>query len=125
VLEKLKQEFLISDDVAKVQLEQLLTKALPLCAVDQKGRVHFKSTDLSSKNKVALALAARRLASELDEKFPATLSVAELSDSTGLSHAQVRARASELIRERFAESPSRGTFKALPHKLEHFLNTVA
>jgi hypothetical protein len=125
VLEKLKQQFLITDDLIKVNLEQLLTKALPFCAVDPKGRVHLKSTTLGSKNKIRLVLVARKLASELDSKFPATLSITDLVDSTGLSENQVRARTSELVRERFAESPSRGEFRASPHKIEPFLDQIA
>jgi hypothetical protein len=124
MLERLKQEFLISDDVVKVKLEQLLTKALPFCGVDPKGRVHFKFDEIGSKNRVGLALVARRLVSELDHIFVDTLSIAGLVESTGLDEKQVRARLSELVRERVAESPSRGEYRASPHRMEKFLDAL-
>ena len=123
-LEDLKRKFIVDEDVLKTRLEALVEKALPFCVVGQNGFVHITAEGLSGKDRIKLALAARALASELMENTSAAISVSELSKMAGLPENQVRARCKDLVSERYADSPARGTFRALPHKLESFLNAL-
>lgn len=124
-IEELRRRFIVDEDVLKARLESLGEKALAHCVVDKRGVVHITAENLSAKEKIKLVLAARAIASELTEGISGEVSVSEISKITGLPENQVRARGNDLISEKYAESPSRGVFKALPHKIEPFLDSLA
>jgi hypothetical protein len=124
-LDKLKEQFLVDDDVRTERLEQLIRKALPHCVVDKRGTVHFKGPDRSGKDQVKLALAGRLLASKLDEAVSSDVSVEQLAEYTGLPKNQAAARAKECLDEKFAERSARGSYKARVNKVEEFLNTLS
>ena len=123
-LDTLKRRFIVDDDVIKARLEVLVTKALQHCVVDTRGRVHVNDTKLASRDKLKLALAARQLASQLETTIPSHMSVNDLMESTGLPRDQVRARMSEIIKERFAVASDSGVFSAVLHKIESFLDSL-
>ena len=123
-IEELKSKFIVDDDVVAERLEQILQKALQHCVVDKKGNVHINNTKMSATNKVKLVLAARRLASQLDESIPANVSPAEIAANTGMAQNIARARLSESVNAKFAESSERGAFRAIPHKIEAFLDEL-
>jgi len=120
-LEELKSQFLVDDEVPNEKLEQLISRALHHCVVRKKGTVDIK-TNLPGKQLVKLALAARLLASKLDESVNGDVTVEELSEFTGLPKDQAAARAKDCLDEKFAERSARGSYKARLLKLEEFLN---
>jgi len=122
--QELRKKFIVSQDVIKARLEELVNKAIEHCVVTEQGEVHLESKSLGAKNQIKLVLAARYLAAQLDNSFSAEVTVAELASSTGLPENQIRARANEAIKERFASSPVVGTYIASPHKIETFLGTL-
>lgn len=124
-IEELKRKFILDEDVVKARLEPLITKALVQCQMDKNGHVLIHDAKLPAKQQVMLVLAARLIASELDEKIAAEVSVGELAKYTGLPPNQIRARGNELIREKFALSSKAGVYRALPHKIEVFLDDLS
>jgi hypothetical protein len=123
-IEQLKAKFIIEEDVVNRRLESLLTKALQHCAVDKKGTVHINDTRMGGLSKLKLVLAARYLASQLDNAISASVTSTEIAQSSGLPAGQVRARAKDAVGEKFAESVGRGVFRAMPHKIELFLDSL-
>lgn len=124
-IEELRKKFIVDDDVLKNRLEEIATKALQLCVLDKKGNVHFNNSKLSPREKLRLTLAARAIASQLDETLRGEVSVADLAANSGLPENQVRARAAELTKARLISSPKKGFFAAVPHKVEALLDSVA
>jgi len=51
------------------------------------------------------------------------MSLAELATKSGMAENQIRARASELVKERFATSPKVGFYAAVPHNVEGLLDS--
>lgn len=124
-LDELKRQFIVDDDVLKARLEPILSKALSYCRIDKNGQVHITDSRLSGKNQVKLALAARAIAALLDEGFSCDVTAAEIAKFTGLPANQVRARGNDAINDKFAQSPKAGVYRAIPHKIEGFLDEIS
>lgn len=123
-LEELKKQFIVDEDVLKARLEPVVAKALVHCRLDKNGQVLITDASLSGKEQVKLALAARAIGSQMDSGISPDVSVAEISKFTGLPGNQVRARGKDAIEDKFAQSPKTGVFRALPHKVEAFLDSL-
>jgi hypothetical protein len=123
-LEELKKQFIVDEDALKARLEPVVAKALVHCRLDKNGQVLITDASLSGKEQVKLALAARAIGSQMDSAISPVVSVAELSRFTGLPGNQVRARGKDAIEDKFAQSPKTGVFRALPHKVEAFLDSL-
>src|SRR5262249_24420994 len=123
-LEKLKEQFLVDDDVPNEKLEQLIQKALPHCMVRKNGAVDLRRSDLSGKQQVKLTLSARFLAAKLDDSVLSDVTVEQLDEYTELPEDEAAERAKEWLDERFAERSSTGSYKARPLKIEEFLNAL-
>jgi hypothetical protein len=121
-IEELKKEFIVDENVLRSRLEPVVSKALVHCRIDKEGRVDIRNTALSGKEQVKLTLAARMIGSEMDPAISPEVSVGEISRFTGLPANQVRARGKDAIEEKFAQSPRSGIYRALPHKIEAFLD---
>src|SRR5690348_8878873 len=104
--EELRRRFIVGTDILKERLETLVTKTLSHCVVAENGTVHITSTSLGAKDKVKLVLVARFLAAQLVDDIRSEVTIDELSASTGLPDNQIRARANDVVKERFATSPS-------------------
>jgi hypothetical protein len=124
-IEELRKQFVVDQDVLKSRLEAIVTKALVYCRIDKHGRVEIRQTGLSGKDQVKLTLAARVIGAEMDPAIPPDVSAAEIAKLTGLPANQVRARAKDAIEDKFAESPRSGIYRALPHKIESFLDGLS
>lgn len=122
--EELKRKFIVGSDILKERIEVLVTKALRHCVVAENGTVHITSSALGAKDKIKLVLAARSLAAQLADGINPNVSVADLAESTGLPENQIRARANEVVKERFATTPTRGVYSANPHKIEPYLDSL-
>jgi len=124
-IEELRSKFIVSDDVLKARIEALVEKALNHCLVAEDGLVHIMDKALPAKDKIKLVLVARALAAQLDEKFDSNVSVDDLVRSLGIEPNQLRARANEIVKERFARSIERGVYAANPHRIEGFLESLS
>jgi hypothetical protein len=123
-LEELRKQFLIDDDAVKARLEPLVAKALLHCKVDKSGQVLITNSKLSSRDQLVLILAARWIASELDPGILSEVTVAEVGKFSGLPANQIRARGTEAVKGKFAEALRPGTYRAVPHRIESFLNSI-
>ena len=124
-IEELKQKFIVADDVLKARLEPIITKALRHCVIDKTGQVYVTDKRLSGKQQVMLTIAARAIASQLEPTISASVTVSEIAKYTGLPENQVRARGKDFINAKLAESPERGVYRAVFHKVEPFLDSIA
>jgi hypothetical protein len=124
-IEELRKQFIVDEDVLKVRLEPLVASALRHCRIDKNGQVLATSSNLSGRDQVKLVLAARAVAAQLDENIRAEVTVAEIEKYTGLPGNQVRARGKECIEEKFATSSGAGVYRAIPHKIEVFLENLS
>lgn len=124
-LESLAKRFIVNDDWLKDHLEALTSKLLQYCVIELRGQVHITNRNLTAKQRVMLVLVARMVASQLDANISGDVSVREVGKSSGLPENQVRARATDWISAGFAESPKRGVFRAVPHKVEDFLDSLS
>jgi len=123
-IEELRKQFIVDEDVLKARLEPIVTKALAHCQIDKNGQVDIKDKKLSGKEQIKLTLAARAIGSQLDPAIAAEVSVVEIAKFTGLPANQVRARGKDVIEDRFAQSTKSGVYRAMPHKIEAFLDTL-
>jgi hypothetical protein len=121
-IEELKKEFIVDENVLKSRLEPVVSKALAHCRIDKDGRVELRNNGLSGKEQVKLTLAARMIGSEMDPAISPEVSIGEISRFTGLPANQVRARGKDAIEDKFAQSPRSGIYRAMPHKIEAFLD---
>jgi len=124
-LEELKKQFFVDEDALKARIEPVVAKALKHCRIDKNGQVLIIDPSLSGKDKVRLTLAARAIASQLDAQIPAEVKVTDIAKYTGLPANQIRARGKDAIEEKFAESPEAGVYRAIPHKIEAFLDSIS
>jgi hypothetical protein len=124
-IEELKKQFIVDDDVLRTRLEPIVAKALAHCRIDKKGQVLITSPKLSAGEQVRLTLAARAIGSQMDPALSADVTVPEISKFTGLPANQVRARGNEAIKDKFAESPKAGVYRAMPHKIEPFIDGLS
>jgi hypothetical protein len=124
-LNELKEKFLVNDEFRSERLESLILKALPHCVVQKNGIVEIKRLGLSGKDQVKLVLAARLIASKLDESVTEDVTAEQLAEYTGLPKNQAAARAKECFDERYAARCARGSYKARPLKAEEFLDGLA
>jgi hypothetical protein len=123
-LEELRKQFIVDEGAIKSRLEALVTKALLYCKIDKNGHVLITNTKLSAKDQLLLVLAARSIASELDGSIPPTVTIAEIGKFTGLPANQIRARGTDAVKAKFAEAPKPGTYRAIPHRVEAFLDSI-
>jgi hypothetical protein len=124
-IEELRQKFIVADDVLKVRLEPIVSKALKHCVIDKTGQVPDTDKRLSGKPQLMLTIAARAIASQLEPTISASVTVSEIAKYTGLPENQVRARGKDFINAKLAESPQRGVYRAVFHKVEPFLDSIA
>jgi hypothetical protein len=123
-LDELKKKFFVSGDALQTRLETIIDKSLKHCQVDQRGQVHITQQKLPGRDQVMLVLAARGVASKLESTISADVTVGEIAKFTGLPENQVRARGRDLIESKLAESAGPGSYRALQHKIEDFLDTL-
>ena len=123
-LKELRAKFIVEEDAMKARLEPLVAKAMLHCKVDKSGQVFITNTKLSSRDQLVLILAARSIASELDPSISPSVTVAEIGKFTGLPANQIRARGTDAIRGKFAEAPKPGTYRAIPHRIQVFLDSI-
>ncbi len=123
-IEELKKEFIVDEDALKTRLEPIISKAMVHCKIDKRGQVLLLNPLLSSKEQLKLILAARAIASQLESSIAAEVTTEEIRKFSGLPQDQVRARGKDAIAEKFAQSASRGVYRAFAHKIEDFLDSL-
>jgi hypothetical protein len=118
--------FLIDEETVAARLSELLTKIRPFAQIDRGACVHLtrEARNLSVKERLRLVLAARWIGNRLEDGIAADVSVADLAMQAGSTRPQVSARIAELVREGFALSTSRGVFRAVPARIESFMEEL-
>jgi len=111
----------------KDQIENFVKKAKELIGIDKETGetvILVSRSGLSDRHLIGLHLIGRYFASELKKVDSSIMSLKELSEVTGLDYHSVAARLSELKREGFVRSPSRGDWEIIFPKIGMFLDEV-
>jgi len=124
-LAELRRQFFVDEDLIASRLEALAEKVRRFCTVDKRGNVRVADIVKGAKNQLQVALAARAVASRLNNEILEDVSVAELADATGLAKDVVSARCGELVKSRCIDSSRRGTFRIHQDRIERFLDSLA
>ena len=124
MIDDLRRQFLVDEDLDEERLAALIKKLLPICVVNKKGVVQIKRSGLPGRDLVKIVLVARLVAHKLDESIPDELDAAALAANTGMPRNQVAARAKEVVDEAFAERTTRGNYRASLWKVNEFLEEL-
>ena len=121
----LKKEWFVDDDFVKTHLQPLVSKANSHCKITGQGEVIILSRTLSAKEQILLTLAARAIASQIEPRISAEVTVSEIAQYTHIPTNQIRARCKDAVNDKFASTSRRGVFRALPQKIEPFLDSIS
>lgn len=124
-LEEVKAKFIVDEGIHTSKLERLIQTISGFCVVDKQGRVHLSHNTLSTTETVKLVLVARYLAAELEPQIKSEMTVNEVESSAGIEPKQVGARLSELVSAKFATIVRRGVYRAVPHRIESFVESLS
>jgi hypothetical protein len=94
------------------------------CEVDKSGQVLITNPKLSGRDKLLVVLIARAIAGELDSSISGDVTTAEIGRDTRLPANIVRARGADAVKAKLAVSPRPGVYRAVPHRIEKFLNDI-
>jgi hypothetical protein len=121
----LKKQWFVDDDFLKTHLQPLVLKANSHCKITGQGEVIILTPTLSAKEQIMLTLAARAIASQIEPQIRAEVSVKEIGQYTHIPADQIRARCKDAVNDKFASTSNRGVFRALPQKIEPFLDSIS
>lgn len=100
-LEDLKKSFIVDEEsFEENRIEELVGKINKICQVDKKGHIKFLREGLGDRDKIKYTLIARFLANKLEESIPKEVTNEELEIILNKSKEQVRARLSDLRKEK-------------------------
>jgi hypothetical protein len=123
-VEELRRKFIVDVDAVRSRLEPVVAKAMAHCQISQDGQVLISNPNLSTRDQVALVLVARTIASELDPSISPDVTVGEIAKYLNLPRNQIRARAGEVVRAKVAHASKPGKYRATPHRVEAFLDSL-
>ncbi|MEK6937181.1 MAG: phage head-tail connector protein [Nanoarchaeota archaeon] len=130
-LQNLKNKFLIDEDAELENIEHLIDRFSEFVKVDLGGHVVFKDKNLRSNltipEKILVVIAARFLASKLQEKLKGevtispTVDAGEITKFINVQKTVVAARLKELKDERKILSPRTGVFSIAPYNIDSII----
>jgi hypothetical protein len=125
IMEELKKKFIVEEKLEEKKISEYVERVLPFCKISQTGEVIVERKDISSKEKVALALVARFLGNYLQKEVLAEVSVKDLSSFLDIPENQVVARLKELKdKDKIAILVKKGVYKANPLQIGRFLEDL-
>jgi hypothetical protein len=117
-MEELKKKFIVEENLDEKRVTNYVERILPFCKMSKDGMIIIEAKDLTTPQKVKLALVARFLANYLDKSIPIEISNEELSTSLSVPEDQIAARIAELREDKFAIPVKRGLHQANPLQIE-------
>jgi hypothetical protein len=123
-MERLKDKFIVSEKIDEKRIREFTERLLPFCKVTKSGGVIIERAELTTVEKIGIALAARFLANSLDSEISPEVNGEELSNSLMIPKNQVLARLKELRDEKFAFRVSKGVYKVNPFKIDDLLKSL-
>jgi len=123
-MEHLKEKFIVSEKIDEKRIREFIERLLPFCKVTKSGGVIIEKAELTTVEKIGIALAARFLANSLDSEISPEVNGEELSNSLMIPKDQVLARLKELRDEKFAFRVSKGVYKVNPFKIDDLLKSL-
>jgi hypothetical protein len=123
-MENLKEKFIVSEKIDEKRINEFVERLLPFCKVTEGGGVIIEKAELTTIEKIKIALTARFLANSLDSEISPEVNGEELSNSLMIPKDQVLARLKELKDEKFAFRVSKGVYKVNPFKIDDLLKSL-
>ena len=121
-LEELRKKFIVREKLDEKRIVEYVNRTLRFGKVAADGDVIVERENMSTRDKVALALIMRFLANHLEKDISAEISVAEVSRMLNLPKDQAAARLTELVDDKVAVRIERGVYKINPSKIGKFLD---
>jgi len=123
-MKNLKEKFIVSEKIDEKRINELVERLLPFCKVTEGGGVIIEKAELTTIEKIKIALTARFLANSLGSEISPEVNGEELSNSLMIPKDQVLARLKELKDEKFAFRVSKGVYKVNPFKIDDLLKSL-
>jgi hypothetical protein len=111
----------------KEELENLIGKAKELIGIDKESGntvIKVSKSRLLDRHLIGLYLIGKFFASELKKVDDSTMTPKELENVTGLVHGTITPRLTELKKEGFIRSPTRGKWEIVLPRVGVFLDEV-
>ena len=129
-LEELEKEFILSEDMEREDLEELISRILDMCKIDKNGFVVIRKPSLTIPQRILLVLSARYLANKLQQKLDREMPIDETCKTMDIANmlkekdTVIRVRLKELKDAKKVISPERGVFKIAPYEIKDFLTEL-
>lgn len=124
-LEKLKTEFIVDENkYNEERVPQQIKRLLKFARVGTGGKVFVEPRNLSPDYRLKVILVARFLANKLHLEINPQITIEELSEYSHLDKDQVRARMSNIVRQKFAKRVDKGIFIVLPFQINKFIEEL-
>ena len=124
-LEKLKREFIVSEEEERAMLRKILVRMTRYARVSKDGYVYIERKDLSKRLKILLVVMARYIAGLLDESIPKEVNLDEVATISGVTKKEASARLSEFAREGLIVRTNKGEYRAMSlYAVEKFLDLL-
>ena len=121
-LEELRKKFIVKEKLDEKRIAEYVNRVLRFGKIAIDGDAIIEREDLSTKDKVGLVLIMRLLASHLEKRISAEISVAEVSRMLDLPKDQAAARLAELVEDKIAIRTDKGVYRTNPPKIGKFLD---
>lgn len=126
-LEELEKDFILSDDMEREDIKELISRILKMCKIDAQGYVAIRKPDLTIAQRIMLVLSARYLANKLQHKLSRESPIDETCKTMDIANmlkekdTVIRVRLKELKDAKKVLSSKRGVFKIAPYEIKDFL----
>lgn len=123
-LEELRKKFIVEEKLDEKRISEYVERILRFGKVSIDGSVIIEKEDISTKDKVCLALVMRLLASRLEKGISADVHAREISQFLVIPENQVIARLADLAKskEKFAVRVDKGVYRANSLQIGRFLD---
>ncbi len=130
-LESLEEKFIRKEDLEEEKIGELIEEIRNYATVDKNGFVKINhDLDLSQRKIVWLVLSVRYLANKLqsrlnrEDPIRAEMKASDIAEILKKNKTTISARLKELYEDGRAEKPSRGVYRANPHKIKKLLEDL-
>ena len=118
----IRNQFIIQEDVGRLNAESLARRALRFGRITKDGHVIIENQNLSKGDQLKLALLIRYIGNQLDESIRRSVRPSELTQTLGQRLEAIGSLLSKLAFEGFAKKEGPGEYSIFPYKIEVFLS---
>lgn len=122
----LKNSFIVDEDsYTREKVQKFAEKALKFAKISKDGQILIEKHNLPTDDKIKLCLVVRFIAHNFDNNIISSATLSEIKDIVSESTEATGSRLSKITKSGFAKKIERGTYQAMPHKIEPFLDELS